>query len=56
MRLLVMIIMIVLFWLLCIGWSWLFNHNFTIDDVESSALSFLVGIVISMLVGGSKKK
>lgn len=41
---------IVLFWLLSIGWAWLVKGEVSIENVESSALAFLVGIVIAMIV------
>jgi hypothetical protein len=45
------IISVIVFWLLAIGWTYLRDgEGFIFEDVESTLLSFLVGVVVFDLV------
>jgi hypothetical protein len=45
------IISVIVFWLLAIGWTYLRDgEGFTFEGVESTLLSFLVGVVVFDIV------
>lgn len=44
---------IVLFWLASIGWAYVVKGEVTMENVESSALAFLIGLVIYIMVDRS---